>query len=174
MAPRKNPVPGTKPFWTEDKLIEGIVRGMGIPAEICRWLTTRYGRTASKSMFFYKLKRSPRMQEKMHECKAQLFEVVLVGIVNRAMAGFPSDQRFLAGKLGPQLGWFITKHLKNGSDGSDESLIPQVVADGELTDEQIALLTDAELRTLRTAREAEENARRRQTALSGAPDMAGR
>lgn len=172
MVPCKNPLHPRQTFWTESILLEGVVHGMGIPAEICRWLTARHGRIASKSMFFYKLKRSPAMQAMMDECQRQLFDVAFVGIANRVMAGFPSDQRFIVSKLGPKYGLF-TSHLKNGSDGSDE-LQPEVIADGELTDEQIAFLTDAELQTLIAADKAKEDVIARQKALSGTPDVAGR
>ncbi len=163
------------PYWTEDILIEGIVRGHGIPAEICRWLTARHGRKASKSMFFRKLKEFPSLREKILECKSTLFDVCMLGIAERASCGIPQDQRFLASKLGPEMGWFKSK---DGAAEGRASLEQQVDADGEitqseLTDEQIALLTDSELRALIAAEDAKDNARRRQAALSESTAVAG-
>ncbi len=162
---QNNKPPLFQKFWTEEKILEGIVHGQGIPAEICRWLALRHNRPASKSMFFAWLRSSQHLRDKMQECRSTLFDVCMIGIAARASNGMQSDQRFLAGKLGPEFGWFIKQKDDNATDGR-AALQQEAAADGELTDEQIKLLTTDELRKLIAVEDLKDNVRRRQAALS--------
>lgn len=135
-----NPEPRKpKPRFTEEIIAEGLRRSQGIVSDAAKIIGCSR-RTVTEA-----LRNSAYLREVRDHSIGVVFDMSVKGIAKRALLGDPNDQRFFVRTWGPQHGLIPVQRTEvSGPDGGPV----QYVAEGELTDEQIASLSDDDLRAV--------------------------
>lgn len=134
-------------------MIDGLKMANGNVSDACNILRQKYNHPIGRSTLYNAIKANPVLAEIRLQAEGQVYDVCDFGVTGRAQAGNPRDQRLVWGKLYSKHGGDepAQKIEVSGPDGTPVQHQHEIDADGGLSSEQIAALTDAELATLLAA-----------------------
>lgn len=132
-------------------------------SDACRFLSQKWNHSIGRSTIYDALQSDPALKALAKQCEGVTFDVCYRGMAERAEQGSARDQRILFTRLAQNHGIASAQKIEiTGADG--KPVQHEVIANGELSNDQIDDLSDADLDIL-IAAERIKNANRR--SLSG-------